>query len=112
VQNPRPTPRGVRQTPSEIAWELTELAGGAAVMFLPLLLLAVPGIALFLVLPGLVLLAVALAPVAVAGAVLVPVYLLTRLVRRLPGPRRGTRRPSGGRRAPTVPARLSPMRPG
>ena len=74
VQQSTPTP-----TTSEMVWEVTELAGGAAVMFLPLLLLAVPGILLFAVLPGLVL----LAPVVVAGAILGPVYLLIRLVRRL-----------------------------
>ena len=70
-------------TTSELLWEVTELAGGAAVMFLPMLLLAVPGILVFVVLPGLVLLAVAAAPIVVAVAILAPMYLLTRLVRRL-----------------------------
>ena len=54
-------------------WEVADLAGGAAVMLLPLLLLAVPGIAAFVVLPALVLLAVVAAPVAVAGAVVADV---------------------------------------
>ena len=55
-------------TTASLLWEVTELAGGAAVMLLPMLLLAVPGILLFVVLPGLVLLAVAAAPVVVAGS--------------------------------------------
>ena len=71
-----------RPTTSDLLWEVTELAGGAAVMFLPMLLLAVPGILVFVVLPGLVLLAVVAAPVVVAGAILAPMYLLARLVRR------------------------------
>ena len=69
------------RTTSEMLWEVTELAGGAAVMFLPMMLLAVPGILVFVVLPGLVLLAVVAAPVVVAGAILAPMYLLARLVR-------------------------------
>ena len=69
------------RTTSEMLWEVTELAGGAAVMLMPMLLLAVPGILVFVVLPGLVLLAVVAAPVVVAGAILAPTYLLARLVR-------------------------------
>ena len=83
-------------TTAEMLWEVTELAGGAAVMLLPLLVLAVPGIILFAVLPALVLVAVAAVPVVVAGAILAPTYLLARFVRRLLGPR--TRRRSEGRR--------------
>ena len=75
-----------RPTTSEILWEVNDLIGGAVVMLLPMLLLAVPGILLFVVLPALVLLAVAAAPVVVAGAVLAPTYLLARLVRRLRAP--------------------------
>jgi membrane protein implicated in regulation of membrane protease activity len=53
-------------------------------MLLPLLLPAVPGIVAFVVLPALVLIAVATAPAIVAGAVVVPTYLLARAVRRRP----------------------------
>ena len=63
-------------------WEVTDLAGGAAVMFLPLLLLSVPGLLLFFALPALLLLAVAAVPVVVAGAIVGPVYLVVRSVRR------------------------------
>ncbi len=75
--------RRARPTTNELLWEVADLAGGAAVMLLPMLLLAVPGIILFVALPALVLLAVAAAPVVVVGAILVPTYLLVRLVRRL-----------------------------
>ncbi len=62
--------------------ELIELSTGLGVLLLPLLLLAVPGIVLFVVLPGILLLAVA-APLAVIGAVLaVPPYLVARRLRR------------------------------
>ena len=84
------TPRSDRRAQpdtDEMLWEVTELAGGAAVMLLPMLLLAMPGIILFVALPGLVLLAVAAVPAVVAGAILAPMYLLTRLVRRLQRPR-------------------------
>ena len=91
-------------TTGEMLWEVTELAGGAAVMLLPLLVLAVPGIILFVVLPALVLLAVAAVPVVVAGAIVAPTYLLARFVRRLLGPRRDTRRRSVGPRRQSVAA--------
>ena len=73
----QPTPPTFR----EMLWEATDLMSGLAVALLPLLALAVPGIALFVVLPALVLLVVAAAPVAVAGAIVAPVYLLTRVLR-------------------------------
>jgi hypothetical protein len=66
------TPQG-NPTFGEILWEVTDLAGGAVVMLLPLLLLAVPGIVLFVVLPALVLLAVATALAVVAGAIFAPI---------------------------------------
>ncbi len=69
-------------TLSDLLWEVIDLAGGAAVALLPLLILAVPSAVLFLVLPALVLLAVAAVPVVVAGVVLVPAYLLARFLRR------------------------------
>lgn len=71
-----------RPTFAEILEELVDLSAGLGVMLLPLLILAVPGIILFVVLPGLLLLAVA-APVAAVGAVIVgPPYLLVRALRR------------------------------
>ena len=59
-----------------------DLAAGLGVALMPVLLLAVPGIILFVVLPGILLLALA-APLAVVGAVIAtPPYLLTRWLRR------------------------------
>ena len=59
-----------------------DLTSGAAVALMPVLLLAVPGIILFVVLPALLLLAVA-APLALVGALIAgPPYLLARWLRR------------------------------
>jgi hypothetical protein len=69
-------------TTADLLWEASELASGAVVMLLPMLLLAVPGILLFAVLPALVLLAVAAVPAVVAGVILAPAYLLSRIVRQ------------------------------
>jgi hypothetical protein len=63
-------------------WEVVELLGGFATMLLPLMVLAVPGLVLFLVLPAaLVLLLVAIPATLAAVAVGLP-YLLVRAVRR------------------------------
>jgi Flp pilus assembly protein TadB len=103
---PAPTPTERRDdapTLSEMAWEVADLAGGAAVASLPLLILAVPSAVLFLLLPALVLLAVAAVPVLVAAAVLGPAYLLTRSARsaraRWASRRRGPRRSAPAARA-------------
>ena len=93
MQTAPPTPCQAEPDHRRDALEVADLAGGAAVMLLPLLLLAVPGIAAFVVLPALVLLAVVAAPVAVAGAVVVPTYLLIRAVSRRPRHRRRTGSP-------------------
>jgi hypothetical protein len=62
--------------------ELIDLSAGLGVALLPVLLLAVPGIILFVVLPGILLLAV-VAPLAAIGAILAaPPYLLARWLRR------------------------------
>ncbi len=62
--------------------ELIDLSAGLGVALLPVLLLAVPGIILFVVLPVILLLALA-APLAVVGAVIAaPPYLLARWLRR------------------------------
>jgi hypothetical protein len=87
-------------TPGDVLWEVTDLLAGAVVTFLPLLLIAVPGVILFLVLPALFLLAVVAVPVVAAGAVLVPAYLLMRSVRgALAARRREPRRLVTGRAA-------------
>ena len=71
-----------RPTLAEMLEELVDLSVGLGVMLMPVLILAIPGIILFVVLPGLLLLAVA-APLAVVGAVIAaPPYLVLRLIRR------------------------------
>ena len=72
-------------TAGDILWEIVDAIGGLSVMLLPLLLLAVPGIALFLVLPALLVLAVVAVPALAAAAIVVPSYLLIRAVRSRPG---------------------------
>jgi hypothetical protein len=55
-------------------WDLMDLSAGFGVALLPALLLAIPGIILFVVLPALLLL-----PFAVVGALLAaPPYLIAR----------------------------------
>jgi hypothetical protein len=62
--------------------ELVDLSAGLGVALLPVLLLSVPGIILFVVLPAILLLALA-APLAVIGALIAtPPYLLARWLRR------------------------------
>jgi hypothetical protein len=79
----------------EMLWDLMDLSAGFGVALLPALLLAIPGIILFVVLPALLLL-----PFAVVGALLAgPPYLLARWLRR----RRD--------RTPTPPARVPALRP-
>jgi hypothetical protein len=76
-------------------WDLMDLSAGFGVALLPALLLAIPGIILFVVLPALLLL-----PFAVVGALLAaPPYLIARWLRR----RRG--------RTPAPPSRVTAMRP-
>jgi hypothetical protein len=62
--------------------ELIDLSAGLGVALLPVLVLSVPGIILFVVLPAILLLALA-APLAVIAAVVaVPPYLVARWLRR------------------------------
>jgi Flp pilus assembly protein TadB len=76
------TPQPPHSTLGEMLEELIDLSAGIGVALMPLLLLAVPGIILFVVLPAILLLALA-APLAAIGAVIaVPPYLVARLVRR------------------------------
>jgi hypothetical protein len=62
--------------------EVVDLAGGLAAGLLPLLLLAVPGIILFVVLPAILLLALALPFVVIGTAIALPPYVLARRRRR------------------------------
>ena len=87
------TPQPPHSTFGEMLEELIDLSVGLGVALLPLLLLAVPGIILFVVLPAILLLALA-APLAAIGAVIAaPPYLVARLVRRR---RRRTAKPPAG----------------
>ena len=73
--------------------EVIDLSVGLGVALMPVLLLAVPGIILFVVLPAILLLAL-VAPLAVIAAVIaVPPYLVARWLRRR---RRRTAKPSAG----------------
>ena len=76
--------------------ELIDLSAGLGVALLPLLLLSVPGIILFVVLPAILLLALA-APLAAIGALVAAPYLLARRRRRTT--RRPFKRPEAQRQA-------------
>jgi Flp pilus assembly protein TadB len=71
-----------RPTLLEMLEEVTDLSAGLNVMLMPALLLAVPGIILFVVLPGILLLAVAIPLGVIAAAIMGPPYLVVRAVRR------------------------------
>jgi Flp pilus assembly protein TadB len=76
------TPQPAHSTFGEMLEEVIDLSAGFGVALLPVLVLAVPGIILFVVLPAILLLALA-APLAVIGAVIaVPPYLVARRLRR------------------------------
>jgi hypothetical protein len=66
----------------EMLEELIDLSVGLGVMLLPLLLLAVPSIVLFVLLPAIVLLALALPLVVIGAVIAVPTYLVARWRRR------------------------------
>ena len=97
----KPTPpTSTDPTFREMLEEVMDLAVGLGVGLLPLLLLAVPGIILFVVLPAIVLL-LPVAALAAAGAVIAgPPYLLARLLRRLR--RRPAARPHRLRHHPAI----------
>lgn len=63
--------------------EVIDLSAGFGVALMPVLLLAMPGIVLCVVLPAILLLALAL-PLAVIGAVIAGPFLLVRRLRRRP----------------------------
>ena len=76
------TPQPSRPTFGEMLGEVIDLSAGLGVALLPVLVLSVPGIILFVVLPAILLLALA-APLAAIGAVIAaPPYLLARWLRR------------------------------
>jgi hypothetical protein len=80
---PTPTaepPQPPRPGLGEMLIEVIDLSGGLVVALLPLFVLSVPGLALFVVLPALLLAALA-APFALIGAVLAAPYLLVRRLR-------------------------------
>ena len=82
MKHTHPTSKTTQATSGEMLEELLDLGAGLGAILLPLLLLAMPGIILFVVLPVILLLALA-APLAVVGAVLAaPPYLLARWRRR------------------------------
>lgn len=62
--------------------ELIDLSAGFGVALLPALLLAVPGIILFVVLPAILLLALAVPLAAIGAVIAAPPYLLARWLRR------------------------------
>jgi hypothetical protein len=59
------------------------VTAGVGILLLSLLTIALPGVILLLVLPVAALVAAASIPVLVAGAILVPPYLIVRIVLRL-----------------------------
>jgi hypothetical protein len=67
-----------RPSPGEVLEQMLDLGGGAVVVLMPFMLLAIPGVILFVVLPLIVL----AAPAVVVGLLLSPVLLARRLLRR------------------------------
>jgi Flp pilus assembly protein TadB len=87
------TPQPARATFGEMLEELIDLSAGVGVALLPVLLLSVPGIILFVVLPAILLLALAAPLAAIAAVIAAPPYLLARWLRRR---RRRTESPPAG----------------
>ena len=71
-------PQPSRPTFGEMLGEVIDLSVGVGVGLLPLLLLAVPGMVLFVVLPAILLLALAVPVVAIGAVIAAPPYLLSR----------------------------------
>ena len=80
-----------RPTVGEMLGEVIDLSAGLGVVLLPLLLTAIPGVILFLLLPGLLIVAAVVLPVVLTAAAIAPPYLLVRAARR----RRRVRRSRG-----------------
>jgi hypothetical protein len=82
VQNATPPNKATdHPTFGEMLMDVLDLGAGLAIVLLPLWLIAVPGFMLVIV-PAVLLLLVAALPIAIAGAILTPPYLLVRLLRR------------------------------
>jgi hypothetical protein len=62
--------------------EIIDLSAGLGIILLPLFTIALPGVLLMLILPAVLLAAVAAAPLVIAGAILAPPILLARRIRR------------------------------
>jgi Flp pilus assembly protein TadB len=71
-----------RPTLGEMLGQVVDLSAGLGILLLPLLATALPGVILMLVLPAVLLVGAAAVPVAIAGALLAPPYLLVRSIRR------------------------------
>ena len=63
--------------------EALDVTAGVGILLLPLLTIALPGVLLLLVVPVAALVLAASVPVLLAGAILVPPYLVVRAVLRL-----------------------------
>ena len=82
--------------------EVMDLSIGLVVVGLPFILLCLPGIVLFVVMPAILLLALVV-PLAVIGALLIgPPFLLARWLRRRPA-RKGRRAAPSARSVPMMP---------
>ena len=68
---------------SDSVAEALDVTAGVGILLLPLLTIALPGVLLLLVAPVAALVLAASVPVLVAGAILVPPYLVVRVVLRL-----------------------------
>ncbi len=79
-------PSAPHRTGVEMLEEAADLGAGAAVVLLPLLVIALPGVVLMLVLPAVLILGALAAPVAIAGLLLAPPYLLLRARDQKPAP--------------------------
>jgi Flp pilus assembly protein TadB len=70
-------------TVREMLEEALNLTAGLSILLMPLLVISLPGVILFLILPAVLIGAAVAIPAALAGAVLAPPYLLfKRLGRR------------------------------
>jgi hypothetical protein len=76
------TPEPPQATFGEMLGEVMDLSTGLGAALMPVLLLAVPGLILFVLLPAILLLALAVPLAAVGAVIAAPPYLLARWLRR------------------------------
>src|SRR3954471_633465 len=76
------TPQPPQATFAEMLGEVMDLSTGLGAALMPVLLLAVPGLILFVLLPAILLLVLAVPLVAVSAVFAAPPYLLARWLRR------------------------------